>query len=471
MSVETLEMLSPAEHAAGEAIGLDVGTMQAIAASQRPRVISFEIPVVMDDGTEKKYSGARAVSGHKYLNPAPSDPGQVEYNKGGTRFFRKAGGNISAEAEALSVDMESKLCLLPGDIAGGKTVIGVPEDLSHNETVRLFRSLGGVMLEKGIGGHDKSVPAGDMGTNDTDFMDAYTEAFEESGDPFYQASITGKSVANGGLEFRPHATGYGVYLAAVEQRKALGITGPTRITISGAGNVGGYAGYYACQDEENQFVIGGYSDRGSTLISLSDEGIIVTRELMDIMEDPNFPGDKLVAMHAAIKRAQPNHELILTENPRDIMTVPTDIFIPASVRHLIDAKAAASMPARAVVEAGNDTITEEAAVILARRGIKVMPGALANIGGVAVSLKERAANIKKVLDKNAQAPTFDQTQIELEDYMRKLFADAKTMARRLETTDMELAINALIVVRKALRLGYKVNPRYSEIVDMDILTI
>lgn len=449
MSAETLHT---AEHAAGLAIGLTEGDMQSIAEQQRPYVVKLgEIPVQMDDGSTQTFPAVRAIAG----------PSSISMNKGGTRLLR-ASFDIAGEATALASDMYSKLQLGVydvdgGSIKGGKTVIEAPNRLSHNETVRLFRSLGGVMLDKGIGGYNKSVPAGDMGTNNTAFMDAYTEAFRESGDPFYQASITGKSIPNGGLEFRPHATGYGVYLAALEQRKLLGMgdDDATRITISGAGNVGGYAGLYASHDREGKFSIRGYSDQYGTLAvvnTLPDQGIVVTQELMDIMDNPSFPGDKLKAIQSVLTRTQPELELRLTNDSRDIMTVPTDIFIPASVRRLIDDDAASKLEARGIVEAGNDTITEEATVLLAARGIQVIPGALANIGGVATSMDEHASNILAVRE-GSTAPTFVDAQKMLEDGMRARFADVYRMAESLGTTDLELAIHALVVARKARRAG------------------
>lgn len=447
MSVETLHA---AEHAAGLAIGMSEGEMGDIAESQQPRVVDLgTIPVRMDNGHMQFFPAVRAIAG-------PSDAG---INKGGTRLLR-AHSDIKSESRALGSDMYSKLQLgvtgIDGQsLDGGKTVVYAPDVLSHNETVQLFRSMGGVMLGAGIGGHDKSVPAGDMGTNHTDFMDAYTEAFRDSGDPFYQASITGKSVENGGLAFRPHATGYGVYLAAIEQSKALGMDGPTRITISGAGNVGGYAGYYASHDHEGQFSIRGYSDIGGTLaVTNSDpaHGIVVTEKLMAIMDNPNFRGNKLTAIAKMLERDQPELELQLTDDSSDIMTVPTDIFIPASVRGLINEATAPKLAARGIVEAGNDTITEEATIILGGRHIQVIPGALANIGGVATSMDEHASNILAIRE-HKTPPTFEEAKKLLEDGMETRFADVYRMAECLQTTDLELAINALVITRKAQRIG------------------
>lgn len=449
MSVETLHA---AEHAAGLAIGLSEAVMQDIAESQRPRIVDLGyVPVQTEHYGLQTFRAVRAIAG----------PDNIAMDKGGTRL-RVC--DIDAEARALGADMYSKLQLGLTDIdgnpiKGGKTVINADRNiLTGSDTMQLFYNLGGIMLGAGIAGHNKSVPAGDMGTNNPLYMKRFAHAVKASGDPYWQASITGKpdEAGEGGLEFRPHATGYGVYLAAVELRKMLEIDGPTRITISGAGNVGGYFGHYASQDSENQFSIRGYSDQGGTLAVMNNDpqyGIKVDDELMKIMDNPSFSGDKLEAIAAVLAERQPELTLRLTRDSRDIMTVPTDIFCPASVRGLINDKAARSLAAAGIVEAGNDTITEPAAKALAERGVRVIPGAAANIGGVDISLREHGYNISAVRS-GAEKPTFDDTKKMLEDSTKERFTAIHDMAEKLGTTDLELACNGLIVARKAQLVGY-----------------
>jgi len=449
MSVETLHA---AEHAAGLAIGLSEAVMRDIAESQRPRIVDLGyVPVQTEHYGLQTFRAVRAIAG----------PDDIAMDKGGTRL-RVC--DIDAEAMALGADMYSKLQHGLTDVdgkpvKGGKTVINADRNiLTAVDTMQLFRNLGGAMLDAGIAGYNKSVPAGDMGTNDPRYMKAYAHAIKASGDHYWQASITGKphEEGEGGLEFRPHATGYGVYLAAIELRTMLGLEGPTRITISGAGNVGGYFGLYASQDSENQFSIRGYSDQGGTLAVMNSDpqvGIKVDNKLMEIMDNPSFSGDKLEAIAKLLEKQQPELALRLTRDSRDIMTVPTDIFCPASVRGLIDTKTAPSLAAIGVVEAGNNTTTDAAAEILAERGIRVIPGAAANIGGVDISLREHARNVLAVRQ-GAENPTFDETKKMLEDSTKERFAAIHSMAEKLGTTDLELACNGLIVVRKAQLIGY-----------------
>lgn len=461
MSAETLQS---SEMAAGRAIGLSEKTIETILEAQQTRVVRLgELAIKTEDGSTRTIEAWRGISG----------PDDGSMDKGGSRMTDR---NPLGDLNVLPQDMWAKLHQSGltdaegNSLNGGKLLFGVnPNSLTHEEKKRTFAAAAEAMLEKGRAGHDKSVPAGDMGTNHTDYMDAFALRVEDSGDPFWQASITGKSPEQGGLEFRPHATGYGVYLAADYQRQKLGLTVPTRLTISGAGNVGGFAGYYASKDPN--FSIRGYGDIYGTLYVEDEDptaGIIVDETVLAIMDNPNFlhderytqyHGNKLAALRDVLERQQPGLGVRLDDDPEYVMRVETDIFIPASVRNLINLRTAPTLNARAITEAGNDTIGEGGYEILSSRGIDVIPGTIANTGGVATSMDEHQAGI------TGKTLSFERAKELATQSAALRFERMNRTAELLGTDDNNMAAAALGVAGMARQLGHHVSPDVAAILD------
>lgn len=456
MSVETLHA---AETAAGNAIGLSNNIINDILKEQRTRIVSLgELAVEMDNGNTLYIPAWRGISG----------PDDGSMDKGGSRMTAVG---VRGDLDALPQDMWAKSHQIGlrdyqgKPINGGKLLFQVnPNELSRGEKTRAFAAAAHGMHLAGRAGYNKSVPAGDMGTNDPTFMDAYAWRLKRLGYKHWEASITGTSPAIGGLEFRPHATGYGVYHAIKHQRQHNQKLG-RRVTFSGAGNVGGYAGFYASNDEDDPSYIRGYSDAKGTLYVDDKEtttGIRVTRELLDIMDNANFAhdpryqeykGNKLKAMHDVLAHTQPDLKLEVKDDPNYIMQVPTDIFVPASVRGLIDGQAADDLNAYAVNEAGNDTITSDGYASLAKRKIEVVPGTVSNAGGVTSSMDGQIALIE---GKNLN---FEQgQQLATESAVARL-QRMERMATLLGTRDYNLAACAIGMAGMALQLNHEVDSR------------
>jgi glutamate dehydrogenase (NAD(P)+) len=75
-------------------------------------------------------------------------------------------------------------------------------------------------------------------------------------------------------------------------------------------------------------------------------------------------------------------------SPTDILQLPTDLLIPASIDGQITAENARRIDAKLIAEGSNGPSTPDADDILAERGILVVPDILANAGGVIVSYFE-----------------------------------------------------------------------------------
>ena len=76
----------------------------------------------------------------------------------------------------------------------------------------------------------------------------------------------------------------------------------------------------------------------------------------------------------------------------ELLTLKTDVLIPAALENQINASNADKIQAKLIVEAANGPVTAEADVILQRKNIPVVPDILANAGGVIASYFEWVQN-------------------------------------------------------------------------------
>jgi glutamate dehydrogenase (NAD(P)+) len=79
-------------------------------------------------------------------------------------------------------------------------------------------------------------------------------------------------------------------------------------------------------------------------------------------------------------------------DPKDLLTMPVDILVPAATENQITEDNAAKVRAKVVVEGANGPTSPEADPILLDNGVLVVPDILANAGGVTVSYFEWVQN-------------------------------------------------------------------------------
>ena len=319
------------------------------------RMLTVRIPVKMDDGTTKVFTGYRAQH-----NDA------VGPTKGGVRFHPMVS---EQEVKALSMWMTLKCGIVDLPYGGGKGgIICDPRQMSMGELERLSR--GYVRAVSQIVGPTKDIPAPDVFTNAQIMawmMDEYSRMDEFNSPGF----ITGKPIVLGGSQGRDRATAEGVTIVIQEAAKKRGIDiQGARVVIQGFGNAGSFLAKFM-------------SDLGAKVIGISDA--------YGALHDPNgLDIDYLLDRRDSFGTVTTLFENTISN--KELLELDCDILVPAAIENQITAENAHHIKANIVVEAANGPTTTEATKILTERGILLVPDVLASAGGVTVSYFEWVQN-------------------------------------------------------------------------------
>ena len=320
------------------------------------RVIEVSIPVKMDDGSIKVFTGWRSQH-NTALGPT----------KGGIRYHWNV---TKEEVMALSAWMTFKNAVMNLPYGGGKGGIRVnPKEMSEGEVERLSRTY--IQRIYKYIGPEEDIPAPDVYTNPQIMawmMDEYSKIKGYN----VPGVITGKPIIIGGSKGRGFATSMGTRFVIEEAVKVLGIDlkGAT-VSVQGYGN----AGYWAAKLMH---------DGGAKIIAVSDsKGGIYSEDGLD--------PDKVLDWKKKNKSVSgfPGTKEIGSKGP---LTVKCDILIPAALENQITSENANDVQAKIVAEAANGPTTPEADEILTKNGVLVIPDILANAGGVTVSYFEWVQN-------------------------------------------------------------------------------
>ena len=338
-----------------ETMELDAGAAAIIAVPERTLEVS--IPVKMDDGTTKVFTGYR--SQHStILGPA----------KGGVRYHQ----NVSMdEVKTLAFWMTCKCAVAGLPYGGGKGGIIVdPSKLSKAELERLTR--GYIDKIAPIIGEKRDIPAPDMNTN-AQIMGWMMDEYSKLNGQYEPGFITGKAISVGGSLGRTAATGRGVVVAALEALKLKGIQ-PHEATaaVQGFGNVGSWTAKLFC-------------DAGVKVIALSDVyGAIFKADGFDC-----YDVDAYVKKTGSIV-CYPGSKAITNA---DLLAMEVTVLAPCAIELQLTAENAAAVQASIICEGANGPTTPEADDILEAKGVMVIPDILANGGGVTVSYFEWVQNL------------------------------------------------------------------------------
>ncbi|MCE4623824.1 MAG: Glu/Leu/Phe/Val dehydrogenase [Caldisphaeraceae archaeon] len=380
------------------------------------RIIQVKIPVKMDNGKVKVFTGWR-VQHNSALGPY----------KGGVRYHPEAS---LSEVMALAMWMSWKNSLAGIPYGGGKGGIKVdPFKVSSRELEEISRK-----YFKKIGrfvGIDRDIPAPDVNTNPQTmswFVDEYAEKYDSQ----LFGVVTGKPLELGGLETRVFSTGLGVAISAREAAKKLfgGIEGKT-VAVQGFGNVGYFAAKFL-------------KEMGARVVGLSDiKGGIYSSKGFDpekIKDNLSKSGKAFVTDYKDYEKKISNEELL---------ELDVDVLIPAAIENVITEENASKIKAKLIVEGANGPTSPEAEEILTKKGVVIVPDILANSGGVIMS------HIEWVNDRMGGWVTEEEAKERLEKKMENNFAAVWNFwEKKLKNENMRLAAYSIAVERvvKAMKL-------------------
>ncbi|MDE0090798.1 MAG: Glu/Leu/Phe/Val dehydrogenase [Thaumarchaeota archaeon] len=388
----------------------DKGLMEYLAIPNR--VMRVKIPVRMDDGSIRVFIGFR--SQHN------NDRGPY---KGGIRYFDPEGGveYMEREVMALSSWMTWKCAIVDIPMGGGKGGIFVnpkTEKISAGELERLTRGFAYQISE--IIGPQKDIPAPDVyttGREMTQIMDTYGKLH---GNTYAPGVITGKPIPMGGSLARDVATGLGTAYTVREAADEIGLElkGAT-VALQGFGNASTFSGVYL--EEMGAEVVAVSDSKGDVLLPSGTKVAKVIKHKQKNGTVVGFPGSKKIT----------------TE---ELLTAECDVLVPGALENQITAQIARNMKCQIVAEAANGPTLPAADPIIYRRKIMMIPGILANAGGVCISYLEWVQN------NMGYYWTFDEVAKKMEAQITKGFRDGYHLSIK-HKVDMRRATMVLAVQR------------------------
>ena len=378
--------------------------------------LKVSVPVVMDSGKLEVFTGYR-VQHSRAMGPC----------KGGIRYD----SNVSlSEVKALAAWMTWKCSVVNLPFGGGKGgVIVDPTKLSTRELEMLTRRYTSAISD--IIGPDRDVPAPDVGTNDKVMawvMDTYSMRKGESS----PAVVTGKPLLLGGSRGRADATGRGVFDILQHAANRFGVDlKSARVVVQGFGNVGATSARY-------------FAEAGIKVVGISDvRGAIHNPAGIDVKALREW-----VAKNKFVT-GFPGAQAI---DPKDLLTLPCEVLVPAAVENQITEENAGKIQAKLIIEGANGPTTDEADKILEKKGVQVVPDILANAGGVTVSYFEWVQDRMGFFWPEAEVNQ------RLDEVMHRAFSEVADMAAKHKTS---LRIGAYMLSVDRVAQVYKLRGVYA----------
>jgi len=371
---------------AAEYLKLDPGLRQILRTPKR--VLEVSIPVKMDNGQLKVFTGYR-VQHNIARGPA----------KGGIRFHP----NVTLdEVKALAAWMTWKTATVNIPFGGSKGgVICDPKRMSRGELERMTRRYASEILP--LIGPEQDIPAPDVYTDSQTMawiMDTYSMTLGYS----TLGVVTGKPISLGGSLGRLEATARGCVMVVEEacKVKKIPLRGAT-VAIQGFGNAGSIAARL-------------FAEKKAKVVAVSDSrGGVYNSRGIDPLKALRYKerSGTVVGMPGASRISND-----------DLLTLKCDILVPAALENVITLHNADQIKARIIAEAANGPTTPHADEVLARKGVLVLPDILANAGGVTMSYFEWVQDL--------QGYFWEEHEInqKLEGVMKRAYASVQETMRK-----------------------------------------
>jgi len=333
------------------------------------REFKFTIPVHMDDGSIRVFTGFR-VQHNDARGP----------NKGGIRFHP---AETLDTVRALAMWMTWKCSVADIPLGGGKGGVPVdPATLSVYEKEKLVRGWVDQMW-RNIGPR-QDIPAPDVGTT-PQMMGWMMDEYSKLVGTFTPGVITGKPLGGGGSLGRTEATGFGVIYTVREAMKHLKLDSAKSVAaIQGFGNVSQYAAIgfiellggkvacVSCWDRE---------DKCSYTFS-HPKGV-----------DPKFL-QSITDQYGTIDKGKAHTAGYVLEEGDAWISKEADVLIPAALEGQVNGETVKKVHSRVkiIAEGANGPTTPEADEVIKAHNIFDIPDFLCNAGGVTCSYFEGVQN-------------------------------------------------------------------------------
>jgi len=333
------------------------------------REFRFQIPVRMDDGSQRVFFGYR-VQHNDARGPT----------KGGIRFHPS---ETMDTVRALAMWMTWKCAVADIPLGGAKGGVAVDSaTLSIKEKEKLCR--GWIdQIYRNLGPRI-DVPAPDVGTT-PQMMGWMMDEYSKVTGQFTPGVITGKPVGSGGSKGRKEATGYGVIYNVREAMKHLKMD-PSKASTSlqGFGNVAQFAALGFTQQLGGKVVCVSYWDRNDKA-----SHSVISKKGLDIALLQNITDE-----YGSINKAKAVEAGYTIGDGDAWIEQEVDVLIPAALEGQVNAESVKkiSPKVKIVAEGANGPTTPDADVALDKSGIFVIPDFLCNGGGVTVSYFESVQN-------------------------------------------------------------------------------
>lgn len=387
------------------------------------RILEVNFPVKMDDGIIKMFSGYR-VQHSTARGPA----------KGGVRYAPDAHMD---EVKALATLMTWKCAVVNLPYGGGKGGITCnPKKMSDSELERMSRRYFAEI--SAIIGPEKDIPAPDIGT-DAKIMAWFMDTYSMQKGYSIPSVVTGKPLSIGGSLGREDATARGGQFVLEQATKDTGLDlNNATVTIEGFGNAGYNFAKLVSYPEQD---LRGKRDYKCKVIAVSDsQGAILNEDGLDInsiKEHKRKTGSVIEYKKAkTFKYPEGDGEKRIL----DLMKIECDIFVPAAKENTMTKENINNLTTKVTVELANGPCTPKADDVLYKKGILILPGILANAGGVTVSYFEWVQGLQ-----NFFWDAID-VDVKLKKVMEPAYRNVKEVAEK-HKTDMRTAAYILAISR------------------------
>jgi glutamate dehydrogenase (NAD(P)+) len=370
------------------------------------RSLCVSIPVMMDDGSVRFFSGYR-VQHNSARGPT----------KGGIRYHP---GVTLDEITALAALMTFKCAVVNIPYGGAKGGVACDTTkMSRDEIKRLTRrythEIGFVI------GPESDIPAPDMYT-DQQVMAWMMDTYSMMKGYSVPGVVTGKPICIGGSLCTDVATGIGLVevLKKAVDHLGLKMDGLT-VSIVGYGKVGVAAAKYL-------------TNLGAKVVGVADSrGAVYNPRGLNWVD---------VSIHKRKTRSVQGYSQAEDLTIEELLCKEVDVLIPAALEGLINLNNVKDLKVKILAEAANNPTTPEADSVLREKDIFLLPDIMANAGGVIVSYFEWVQDL--------QGFFWDETEIvkRLQAIMTKAFKEVFDASKE-KGTDMRTSAMIVGVERVA----------------------